>query len=43
LSSEEFGTAFTIDAAPVNALDFKSYNRFLVGEAAFEQLRTGVK
>ncbi|MDR2372081.1 MAG: 50S ribosomal protein L4 [Puniceicoccales bacterium] len=34
---------FTIDAASVNALDFKSYDRFLVSEAGFEQLLNRVR
>jgi large subunit ribosomal protein L4 len=34
---------FTIDAASVNALDLKSYDRFLVSEAGFEQLLNRVR
>ncbi|MDR1906639.1 MAG: 50S ribosomal protein L4 [Puniceicoccales bacterium] len=43
LAARNIGRVFTIDAASVNALDLKSYDRFLVSEAGFEQLLNRVK
>ena len=38
LAAKNVERVFVIDAASVNALDLKSYDRFLVSEAGFEQL-----
>ncbi|MDR0740635.1 MAG: 50S ribosomal protein L4 [Puniceicoccales bacterium] len=43
LAARNVKRIFTIDAASVNALDFKSYDRFLVSEAGFEQLLNRVR
>ncbi|MDR0417929.1 MAG: 50S ribosomal protein L4 [Puniceicoccales bacterium] len=43
LAARNMKRIFTIDAASVNALDLKSYDRFLVSEAGFEQLLNRVR
>jgi large subunit ribosomal protein L4 len=43
LAARNMERVFTIDAASVNALDLKSYDRFLVSEAGFEQLLNRVR
>jgi hypothetical protein len=43
LATRNVGRVFTIDAASINALDLKSYDRFLVSEAGFEQLLNRVR
>jgi large subunit ribosomal protein L4 len=43
LAARNVERIFTIDAASVNALDLKSYDRFLVSEAGFEQLLNRVR
>ncbi|MDR1590519.1 MAG: 50S ribosomal protein L4 [Puniceicoccales bacterium] len=43
LAARNVRRVFTIDAASVNALDLKSYDRFLVSAAGFEQLLNRVR
>jgi hypothetical protein len=43
LAARNLGRIFVIDAASVNALDLKSYDRFLVSGAGFAQLLERVK
>jgi large subunit ribosomal protein L4 len=43
LAARNAERVFTIDAASVNALDLKSYDRFLVSEVGFEQLLNRVR
>ncbi|MDR1366465.1 MAG: 50S ribosomal protein L4 [Puniceicoccales bacterium] len=43
LAARNMERVFTIDAASVNALDLKSYDRFLVSEVGFEQLLNRVR
>jgi large subunit ribosomal protein L4 len=43
LAAKNVERVFVIDAASVNALDLKNYDRFLVSEAGFEQLLNRVR
>jgi hypothetical protein len=43
LAARNMERIFTIDAASMNALDLKSYDRFLVSEAGFATLLNRVK